>query len=138
MICPVFISFSKKQCEAMQTEDQPPHLGFAAFCVLDPQRRIRCSPSFCFFTPFFSPVSLYLVVSLSLGLSSFPSRQIDKFMYSSEDYIKAGAVLALGIISRLGSALQHTPDVTATALVGRHLNCADGFSASCTEFLHGG
>ena len=26
--------------------------------------------------------------------------QIDKFLYSSEDYIKAGAVLAVGIVSR--------------------------------------
>ena len=29
-----------------------------------------------------------------------PSCQIDKFLYSSEDYIKAGAVLAVGIVSR--------------------------------------
>lgn len=26
--------------------------------------------------------------------------QIDKFLYSSEDYVKAGAVLAVGIVSR--------------------------------------
>lgn len=26
--------------------------------------------------------------------------QIDKFLYSSEDYIKAGAVLAVGVVSR--------------------------------------
>lgn len=39
-----------------------------------------------------------IIVPSSLCVSLF--WQIDKFLYSSEDYIKAGAVLAVGIVSR--------------------------------------
>lgn len=43
-----------------------------------------------------------LTLRLSSPCCTPTPRQIDKFLYSSEDYIKAGAVLAVGIVSRWG------------------------------------
>ncbi|CAM9204623.1 unnamed protein product, partial [Choristocarpus tenellus] len=59
-----------------------------------------------------------LLWNVEEGLTQARKKRIDKFLYSSEDYIKAGAVLAVGIVS---SGVRNESD-PALALLSDHVD----------------
>jgi 26S proteasome regulatory subunit N1 len=70
------------------------------------------------------PLQLRLQLSAALGCAA---EQIDKYLYSTQEYIKAGALLAVGIVNRRASARRLTPPALRCAN-----GCADRPAAVCS------